>query len=73
MLEYWSPEKVAVNGTMVPLKEAMIHNQVPYWHSPAAMWFILGVYALGGCIIAVLLRSWLTRGAHWKRENPPKL
>jgi len=32
------------------------------------MWLILGGYALAGCVIAALLRGWLTRGAHWKVE-----
>jgi MFS family permease len=63
MLEYWSPEKVIVAGQPVPLQEAMIHNQISYWHSPAAMWLVLGVYALAGCIIALSLRRWFTRGA----------
>ncbi len=62
----WSPEKIDVNGTQVPLQQAMIADQVPYWHSPAAMWFWLGLYALVGCLIAVLLRGWLDKGAHWK-------
>ncbi|MDD3180594.1 MAG: MFS transporter [Opitutaceae bacterium] len=66
MLSYWSPEKIAVNGTEVPLQQAMIANQVDYWHSPAAMWLWLGLFALAGCIIAALLRNWLTQGAHWK-------
>ena len=66
MLLRWSPEKVTVNGADVPLQQAMIHGQVSYWNSPAAMWLILGVYALAGCILAALLRGWLTKGAHWK-------
>jgi len=69
MLVYWTHENVLVNGTSVPLQEALIHNQIPYWHSPAAMWLILGGYALGGCILAVLLRGWLTKGARWKVEH----
>jgi len=69
MLEHWSPEKVVVNGAEVPLQQAMIHNQVSYWHSPAAMWLVLGAYALAGCVIAVLLRGWLTKGARWKVER----
>jgi len=68
-LTRWSPEKVMVNGAEVPLQQAMIANQVPYWHSPGAMWLVLGGYALAGCIIAVLLRGWLTRGAKWKSES----
>jgi MFS family permease len=71
MLEHWSPEKVMVKGVPVPLQQAMIQGQVSYWHSPAAMWLVLGLYALGGCVIALILRGWLTRGAHWK-DRPPK-
>jgi hypothetical protein len=69
MLEYWSPETVMVNGVGVPLQAAMIHNQVPYWHSPAAMWLVLGGYAFAGCAIAILLRAWLTHGARWKADT----
>ncbi len=66
MLLHWSPEKVSINGVDIPLQQAMINGQVSYWHSPAAMWLGLGVYALAGCIVAFLLRAWLTRGAHWR-------
>jgi MFS family permease len=69
MLEYWSPEKYPVRGGMVPLQEAMIHNEVPYWHSPAAMWLLLGGYALAGCIVALFLRGWLTRGARLEKPD----
>jgi hypothetical protein len=44
----------------------MIHGQVSYWNSPAAMWLYLGVYALAGCVVALMLRGWLTKGAQWK-------
>lgn len=67
MLEYWSPEKVAIGGEAMPLKQAMIQGKLGYWHSPAAMWLVLGLYALAGCFIALLLRGWLTRGADWKK------
>ncbi len=68
MLERWSPEKVMVHGSEVPLRQALIDHAVPYWHSPSAMWLILGFYAMAGCIGAVLLRGWLTKGARWKLE-----
>jgi hypothetical protein len=68
MLTRWSPEKFMVNGVEIPLQQAMVHNQVPYWQSPAAMWLILGAYAMAGCIGAVFLRNWLTRDAHFKAE-----
>lgn len=51
MLARWSPESVSVNGQSVPLQQAMLNGQVDYWHSPAAMWLVLGSYALGGCIL----------------------
>lgn len=66
MLARWSPESVNINGQTVPLQQAMLNGQVDYWHSPAAMWLVLGSYALGGCLLALLFRGWLTRGAHWK-------
>jgi hypothetical protein len=62
LLEHWSPEKVTINGAEVPLQQAMINNQLPYWQTPAAMWLVLGAYAFAGCLIAVWLRGWLTRG-----------
>jgi dipeptide/tripeptide permease len=68
MLTRWSPEKFVVDGVAVPLQQAMVQNQVPYWQSPAAMWLILGAYAMAGCIGAVLLRNWLTRDVHFKAE-----
>jgi hypothetical protein len=69
MLGYWSPETVQVNGVETPLKDALVARQVPYWHSPAAMWLVLGLYAFAGCLIAVLIRGWITRGARWKQEQ----
>jgi MFS family permease len=69
MLEHWSPQTVTIAGIQVPLQQAMMEDKLPYWRSPAAMWLILALYALAGCIIAVLLRRWLTRGAEFK---PPQ-
>jgi len=54
----------------VSLQFAMINRWVNYWHSPAAMWLILGLYAFAGCFIAVFLRGWLTRGV--RLGDPPK-
>ena len=68
-LARWCPEKVTINGADVPLQQAMINNQLPYWQTPAAMWLILGVYALAGCLIAAWLRGWLTQGVRVKDEK----
>lgn len=62
-LERWSPEKVTVDGATMPLQQAMIENRLSYWQTPSAMWLWLGLYALIGCFIALLLRNWLTKGA----------
>ena len=66
LLAHWSPEMVVVNGVSLPLQQAMIQGRVSYWHSPAAMWLVLGVWAVVGCLAAVLIRGWLTQGARWK-------
>jgi hypothetical protein len=71
MLEYWCPEKVVINGASMPLQQAMIENRLPYWHTPAAMWLVLGLYAFAGCVIAILIRRWLTHGAKWKKPEEP--
>ncbi len=62
-LERWSPDKVTVDGATMPLQQALIENRLPYLQTPSAMWLWLGLYALGGCFIALLLRNWLTKGA----------
>jgi len=69
LLEFWSPEKVNLHGELVPLQKALVEHQLPYWHTPAAMWLVLGLYALAGCIIALFLRGWLTRGADWRKKK----
>lgn len=63
MLEYWSPETVVIDGVKMPLQQAMIEGRLSYWHRPEAMWLMLGLYAFAGCVLAVFLRGWLTRGA----------
>jgi len=68
MLEFWSPETVALDGVKVPLQQAMIQGRLPYWHRPEAMWLVLGAYALAGCIIAAFLRGWLTRGTRAEKR-----
>ncbi len=60
MLERWSPDGVG---------DRMRAGQVDFWHSPAAMWLVLGIWALAGPIIAMVFEKWLTRGARWKAEE----
>lgn len=58
LLARWSPETVNIAGKNVPLKEAMVTGQLGYWDRPEAMWCILGLYALAGCLVAWMLRKW---------------
>jgi len=72
MLVKWSPETIDVGGKVMALRDAMIAGLVDYWHSPSAMWLVLGCVAIGGSIGARLLRGWLTQGARWKIEAHDK-
>jgi POT family proton-dependent oligopeptide transporter len=47
----------------------MAAGTVAYWDSPAAMWLVLGLYGLAGCVVALLLRGWLTRGLREDRAT----
>lgn len=69
LLSQWSPATVKVDGADVPLQQAMIAGKVDYWHSPAAMWLWLGLFALVGCILALMLRGWLTQGARFDKKD----
>lgn len=69
MLSRWCPEKVVIEGSEMPLQAAMIAGKLDYWDSPAAMWLVLGLWALAGCLLAWLMRHWLTQGV---REGSQK-
>lgn len=64
------------SGAVEKIKTVAVNLQLPlkydwlgYWESPAAMWLVLGAFALGGSITARLLSGWLTKGARWKIEE----
>jgi len=71
LLERWSPEKVTINGVTETLQQAMVAHQLDYWHRPEAMWFVLGAYALAGCIVAAVLEKWLTQGVRDLKAPAP--
>jgi len=70
MLVRWSPATVSVGGATMPLQQALVAHKLAYWDTPSAMWLYLGVYAMVGCILALLLRKWLTKGARFASEAP---
>lgn len=47
------------------LEVAVESGAFTYWDSPWAMWFVLAVPAVAGPIIALLLKNWFTKGAHF--------
>jgi MFS family permease len=53
LLVRWAPEGIG---------DRMAAGEVGYWDTPAAMWLILATYALVGCLGALMIRGWLTRG-----------
>lgn len=53
LLVRWCPD--GIGGRMAA-------GEVGYWDTPGAMWLILSAYAVGGCLLALLLRRWFTRG-----------
>lgn len=53
LLTRWCPEGIGPK---------LAAGQLSFWQSPAAMWLVLSIYALSGCLLALFLRSWFTRG-----------
>ena len=62
LLGQWSPEEVTVDGVTMTLQQAMIDGQLSYWERPEAMWLMLGGWAVAGCVIAIFLKKWMTKG-----------
>ena len=60
--EYIPPEEEPLQ-----LREQLEAGTIPFWDSPSGMWVILGAVALGGPFIALLLRNWFTKGAHFEK------
>jgi predicted MFS family arabinose efflux permease len=62
LLGRWCPEEVTVEGVAMPLQQAMIEGHLGYWDRPEAMWLVLSAWAVGGCLLAILLKPWMTKG-----------
>jgi POT family proton-dependent oligopeptide transporter len=60
LLARWCPEGIGAR---------MAAGQVEFWHSPGAMWLILSVYAVGGCLLALMLRRWFTEGLRQRQTQ----
>jgi len=62
LLNRWSPEHVTVDGVQMTLQQAMIDGKLSYWDRPEAMWLVLGAWAVAGCVLAIFLKGWMTKG-----------
>lgn len=67
LLVRWVPE--LPNGEL--LRDRLAEGQVSFWNSPSALWVILGIPAIAGPIVALLLRRWFTKGAKWTTKSDP--
>ncbi len=47
------------------IESALAGGTFAFWESPWAMWFVLAVPAVVGPIVALLLKGWFTKGAHF--------
>jgi MFS family permease len=56
MLSRWVP---------VDIGDKLRAGTVAFGDSPSALWLLLGAFALGGPLVALLLKNWFTKGAHW--------
>jgi hypothetical protein len=66
MLERWIP---AFPEGEPLLRDRLAAGQIPFWQTPSALWIILGIFALGGPLIALLMKSWFTKGAKWEKDE----
>lgn len=60
MLARWVPEDMG---------ERLRAGTVAFVDSPSMLWLILGVFALGGPLVALLMKNWFTKGAQWDRAK----
>lgn len=60
MLTRWVP---------LDMGERLRAGTVAFADSPSALWLILGAFALGGPLVAILLKDWFTKGARWERSG----
>lgn len=65
MLAFWVP----LHEEGPTLIERLEGGTIPFWRTPWMMWIILGVWAISGPILALLLRGWFTKGAKWEKAE----
>ncbi len=66
MLNRWVPEFPADEPI---LRDRLAGGLIPFWRTPSALWIILGAFAVGGPVIALLMKGWFTKGAKWEKDK----
>jgi MFS family permease len=49
------------------LRKQLEAGEITFLNGPSGMWMLLAVIAFAGPVIALLLRNWFTKGAHFER------
>jgi len=49
------------------LRKQLEAGEISFLNGPSGMWLLLAVIAFAGPVIALLLRNWFTKGAHFER------
>ncbi|MHC4968988.1 MAG: MFS transporter [Planctomycetota bacterium] len=49
------------------LRKQLEAGEITFWDGPSGMWMMLAIIAFAGPLIALLLRRWFTKGAHFER------
>ena len=60
MLTRYVPENIG---------EGLRAGTVAFTDSPSMLWIILGIFAVGGPLVALLMKKWFTKGAHFERSG----
>jgi POT family proton-dependent oligopeptide transporter len=67
MLARWVTEPPEADP--LHLRKQLEAGEISFWNGPSGMWTMLALIALAGPLIALLLREWFTKGAHFERGD----
>jgi MFS family permease len=65
MLARWVTEPP--EDDKLQLRTRLEAGEISFWDGPGGMWMMLAVIAFAGPLIALFLRRWFTKGAHFER------
>ncbi len=50
------------------LAERLAAGQIAFWDSPSAMWIVLGAITVVGPLVAIAMKGFFTKGAHFEKH-----